>query len=342
MRATAACLAGGPRAVQALIEALRSGTADLKREAAAMLARIKDPQAGVALVGLLEDSEEAVRKAGATALEQMAGVLDAETASALVALLPKTREADNRQLVSHLVGAIPTAVAPLCQMMKHSDVDAQVAAATMEVDPLPSGWHAIGRSSRSMWWNSIRWWSGWRRSISPTVLLLTITCMTVRELHPLASEVQTAGVEAITVIDIRWGRCDIKSINLLANVLARQQAKLSGVFEAIMVRDGEVTEGSVSNVVIVDNGALVTAPEGPRILSGVTREVVLALAKRQGLDIQERCPSQAQLYAASEVFLTGTTVEVLPVVRIDGRSIGGGEPGPVTRSLAKRFLEKIG
>jgi len=131
MRATAACLAGGPRAVQVLIEALRSGTADLKREAAAMLARIKDPHAGVALVGLLEDSEEVVRKAGATALEQMAGVLDAETASALVALLPKTREADNRQLVSHLVGAIPTAVAPLCQMMKHSDVDAQVAAATM-------------------------------------------------------------------------------------------------------------------------------------------------------------------------------------------------------------------
>ena len=173
-------------------------------------------------------------------------------------------------------------------------------------------------------------------NLEPTVV------MTVRELHPMPINVHTAGVEAITVNDIRWGRCDIKSINLLANVLARQQAKLSGVFEAIMVRDGEVTEGSVSNVVIVDNGALVTAPEGPRILSGVTREVVLALAKRQGLDIQERYPSQAQLYAASEVFLTGTTVEVLPVVRIDGRSIGGGEPGPVTRSLAKRFLEKIG
>lgn len=131
MRATAACLAGGPRAVQALIEVLRSGTPELKREAAAMLARIKDPQAGVALVGLLEDAEEAVRKAGAAALEQMAGVLDAETASALVALLPGTREGDSRQLVTHLIGAIPTAVAPLCQMMKHPDVDAQVAAATM-------------------------------------------------------------------------------------------------------------------------------------------------------------------------------------------------------------------
>jgi HEAT repeat protein len=131
MRATAACLAGGPRAVQALVEVLRSGTPELKREAAAMLARIKDPQAGVALVGLLEDGDESVRKAGATALEQMAGVLDADTASALVALLPRTRETDSCELVTHLIGAIPTAVAPLCEMMKHPDPDAQVAAATM-------------------------------------------------------------------------------------------------------------------------------------------------------------------------------------------------------------------
>jgi HEAT repeat protein len=131
MRATAACLAGGPRAVQALIEVLHSGTPELKREAATMLARIKDPQAGVPLVGLLENGDDAVRKAGATALEQMAGVLDVETASALVDLLPRTRESDSRELVTHLIGAIPTAVAPLCEMMKHPDPDAQMAAATM-------------------------------------------------------------------------------------------------------------------------------------------------------------------------------------------------------------------
>ena len=131
MRATAACLAGGPRAVEVLVGALHSGTPELKREAAAMLARIKDPQAGVALVGLLEDGDEVVRKAGAAALEQMAGVLDVETASALVALLPKTREPVCRELVTHLIGAIPTAVIPLCEMMKHPDTDAQVAAATM-------------------------------------------------------------------------------------------------------------------------------------------------------------------------------------------------------------------
>jgi HEAT repeat protein len=130
MRATAACLAGGPRAVQALVEVLGSGAPALKCEAAAMLARIKDPHAGVALVGLLEDADEGVRKAAAGSLEQMAGVLDAETASALVALLPRTQDG-RRELVTRLIGEIPTAVAPLCQMMKHPDPDAQLAAAAM-------------------------------------------------------------------------------------------------------------------------------------------------------------------------------------------------------------------
>ncbi len=131
MRATAACLAGGPKAVQALVEVLGVGTPELKREAAAMLARIKDPQAGVALVGLLEDPDESVRKSGATALEQMAGILDNATASALVALLPKAEAGEMKQLVTHLVGAIPTAVGPLCEMMKHANPDVQVTAATM-------------------------------------------------------------------------------------------------------------------------------------------------------------------------------------------------------------------
>jgi len=140
MRATAACVAGGPRAVHALVEALRSGTTELKKEIAAMLARIKDPQAGVALVGLLEDEDEAVRKAGASALEQMAGVLDTETAAALVALLPKTQEGAARQLMTHLVGAIPTAVIPLCEMLKHPDPEAQVTAATAVHWPI---WHAV-------------------------------------------------------------------------------------------------------------------------------------------------------------------------------------------------------
>ena len=170
--------------------------------------------------------------------------------------------------------------------------------------------------------------------LQPTVL------MTFRELQPLNASFPSSGVAAMTMKDMRWGRCDIKSINLLANVLARQQAKKRGVFESILVRDGQVTEGAVSNVFIVQDGKLITAPEGAWILSGVTRQVVLELARHEGLTVQERYCSEQELLGATEVFLTGTTVEVLGVVHIDGKQIGKGQPGPVTLSLAKRFLDE--
>ncbi len=171
---------------------------------------------------------------------------------------------------------------------------------------------------------------------TPTVV------MTIREFHPLDRSVQATGVEAMTTEDIRWGRCDIKSVNLLANVLARQQVKQAQVFEAILVNEGLVTEGAVSNVMVVQGGMVVTAPEGPRILSGVTRAVVLDLALKGGLPIQERFVSRAALYQADEVFLTGTTVEVLAVIRIDGKIIGDGRPGPITQRLAASFTSLVG
>ncbi|GAB1721543.1 MAG: D-amino-acid transaminase [Nitrospira sp. CR1.1] len=163
------------------------------------------------------------------------------------------------------------------------------------------------------------------------------TVLTFRELHSLDSSIRKAGVRAITVDDIRWGRCDIKSVNLLANVLARQRAKEADVFEAILVRDGLVTEGSVSNVMIVRNGVIETAPEGHRILSGVTRAIVLDLARKEGLPVVESFVGRDDLLTASEVFLTGTTVEVLPVVRIDGHEIGAGVPGPLSQRLSRRW-----
>ncbi|MBM4132759.1 MAG: D-amino-acid transaminase [Nitrospira sp.] len=165
--------------------------------------------------------------------------------------------------------------------------------------------------------------------------------MTVRELRPLAQAVCDAGVEAMTLDDLRWGRCDIKSINLLANVLARQQAKEAGVFEAIFIRDGVVTEGSVSNVLVVRDGILATAPEGARILSGVTRSLVLDLARKDRLPVEERAVSLEELRHADEVFLCGTTVEVLPVVRIDGQVVGTGKPGPLTGRLSERFKQAV-
>nr|MBI3613460.1 D-amino-acid transaminase [Nitrospirota bacterium] len=171
--------------------------------------------------------------------------------------------------------------------------------------------------------------------IRPTVV------MTIRELLPLAQAVCDAGVEAITLEDLRWGRCDIKSVNLLANVLARQRAKEAGVFEAIFVRDGVVTEGSVSNVVVVRHGTLATAPEGACILSGVTRSLVLNLARKAKLPVEERAVSLEELRHADEVFLCGTTVEVLPVVRIDGQVVGTGKPGPLTSRLSERFKQAV-
>jgi D-alanine transaminase len=167
--------------------------------------------------------------------------------------------------------------------------------------------------------------------IAPTVV------MTIREFHPLAVQVRQEGVAAGTFQDLRWGRCDIKSVNLLANVLAREEARKTGVFEAILVKDGLVTEGSVSNVMAVQSGTIITAPEGPRILSGVTRTVVLGLARQESIPIEERYLSVDSLYAADEVFLTGTTLEVLGVVRVDGKTIGSGRPGPITKALAARW-----
>ena len=170
----------------------------------------------------------------------------------------------------------------------------------------------------------------------PSDILPTVV-MTIRKFHALAPDVRRAGVSACTREDLRWGRCDIKSVNLLANVLAREEAKKAGVFETILVRDGLVMEGALSNVMAVHDGLVITAPEGPRILSGVTRTVVLELAKKDDIAIEERFMPVDFLYRADEVFLTGTTLEVLGVVQIDGKTIGTGQPGPLTKMLAARW-----
>lgn len=170
----------------------------------------------------------------------------------------------------------------------------------------------------------------------PSNILPTVV-MTIREFHPLSPEVRRRGVSACTREDLRWGRCDIKSVNLLANVLAREEAKKAGVFETILIRDGFVMEGALSNVMAVLDGVVITAPEGPRILSGVTRTLVLELAKKHGIMVEERFIPIDDLCRAEEVFLTGTTLEVLGVVQIDGKIIGSGQPGSITKTLAARW-----
>lgn len=166
--------------------------------------------------------------------------------------------------------------------------------------------------------------------------------MTVREMRTVEPALQASGVAIMTMDDWRWGRCDIKSVNLLPNILARQKAKQAGAFEALFIRNGQVTEGAVSNVMIVKDGRVLTAPEGETILSGVTRTLVLELARKDGLPVEERFVTRDELLHADEIFLTGTTVEVLPVIRVDGKPVCSGRPGPVTQKLQAAFQRFVG
>ncbi len=149
------------------------------------------------------------------------------------------------------------------------------------------------------------------------------------------------GVEVRTRPDQRWKRPDVKTVGLLPNLLARQSAKEEGAYEAWLVDDrGVITEGSSTNAFIVArDGTLRTHPEDRSILGGVTRSNVLALARRQGLEVEERAFTVSEAMAAREAFLSGTTVTVLPVTRIDGHDIGDGRPGPVTRTLRALYQE---
>lgn len=141
------------------------------------------------------------------------------------------------------------------------------------------------------------------------------------------------GIAAITVPDIRWARCDIKSVSLLPNVLAAERARRAGAVEALFVRDGVLLEGAHSSCVAVIDGALLTAPLSNYILPGITRHAVLGFAHRLGLPVREAPVFVERRAAIDELFICGTTTDVTPVVTLDGRPIGRGEPGPVTRKL---------
>lgn len=154
--------------------------------------------------------------------------------------------------------------------------------------------------------------------------------------NPLA----TTGVKVIMVPDLRWLRRDIKSVMLLAPVLGKQQAYEAGAFEAWMIEDGKVTEGTSSNAYIVKDDVIVTRPLSHSILGGITRKSLFRLAQEENIRIDERAFSAEEAYAADEAFLTSASSFVMPIVEIDGRRIGGGQPGPVVRRLRKIYLDE--
>jgi D-alanine transaminase len=152
---------------------------------------------------------------------------------------------------------------------------------------------------------------------------------------------QAEGVRAITHPDIRWARCDLKTVNLLPNAWAKQAALDAGAAEAVFVRDGVLTDGASSNVFAVIGGELCTPPLSTYLLPGITRRVVLSLAATLGLAPRERPIVLSELYAAEELFLTGTTTDVTPIIRLDDRPVRDGMPGSVTRTLQRALRDRL-
>ncbi|KKM12811.1 hypothetical protein SY88_01665 [Clostridiales bacterium PH28_bin88] len=165
--------------------------------------------------------------------------------------------------------------------------------------------------------------------------------ISIRQVRLVPGEYRVKGIGAITVPDDRWGRCHIKSVNLLPNVLAKEKARRSGAQEAVFVRaDGLVSEGSSSNVFAVVAGVLITPPADHHILAGITRGHFLDLARREGVQVREEELPLDTLLRAEEVFITSTVMEMLPIVRLDGRQVGDGIPGPVSDRLYRLYRER--
>jgi D-alanine transaminase len=165
--------------------------------------------------------------------------------------------------------------------------------------------------------------------------------MAIRPANP-NNALREFGATGIFVPDVRWLRCDIKSINLLGNLLAKQQAKDAGVFEGIQVRDDIVTEGSSSNFFIVKDDVIWTHPLSNLILRGITRTVIVEqLIPQLGLTLVEKAFDVAFVKKAEEAFVTGTTTEIMPFIQLDDAPVGDGKVGPVARKLHKALLEAV-
>jgi D-alanine transaminase len=147
------------------------------------------------------------------------------------------------------------------------------------------------------------------------------------------------GVSAVTLEDIRWNLCNVKAITLLPNVLLRQQAIDGGGTEAILIKNGLAIEGAASNVFIVSNGLLITPANGPSLLPGITRDLVIELAANHAIPFREADITEQQLFDAEEIWLTSSTREISPVIQLNDRVISAGKPGPLWRRMINLYQD---
>ncbi len=170
-------------------------------------------------------------------------------------------------------------------------------------------------------------------SVTPTVFVMS------NKLSIPTAQAVAEGVSALTLPDNRWLRCDIKSTSLLPNILLRQAAVDAGCAEAVMLRDGFLTEGAASNIFVVKNGTLLSPPKSHLILPGITYDVVLDLARKGGMPVEVRAITEAELRGADEVWLSSSTREVLAITTLDGKPVGNGKPGDRFQQLHALFQE---
>lgn len=168
---------------------------------------------------------------------------------------------------------------------------------------------------------------------NPTVFVMS------NILNSAAPELLKTGVHAVTLDDIRWQYCNIKAIALLPNILLRQQAVDKGAVEAILIREGNITEGAASNVFIVNNGIIKTPPKDQKLLPGITRDLVVELANTHKIAIEEVAISEQEFQAADEIWLTSSTKEILAVTKINDQVVGNGKPGAVWKDMYKKYQD---
>ena len=173
-------------------------------------------------------------------------------------------------------------------------------------------------------------------AVTPSTLVLFTQSKPGLADSPLAK----TGMKVISIEDIRWGRRDIKTVQLLYPSMAKMMAKKAGCDDAWMVQDGVVTEGTSNNAYIVKGNRIITRQLGPEILSGITREAVLRFAREAQMLVEERPFTIEEAQGANEAFITSATMFVMPVVQIDGVDLGGGRPGPVVARLREIYIEE--
>ena len=250
--------------------------------------------------------------------------------------------ADGVYELTHFYGGRPFAMAPHLARLGRS-LKAMELAPPMEVEHLGQISAELVRRNNcpdaGVYWQITRGPAprnhAFPKHVTPTVLVMTYPIKPMKHPSPVAT------IRAITAPDIHWHYPCYKTLMLLGNVLAKEHAHQAGADEAILHRDGKVTEGSSTNVIVIHDGVLRTHPADQWILEGVTRGAVLECARELDIRISEEALVLPALFSADEVFITGSTTEIAAVTHVDGRPIGGGKAGPVVQRLFDAFLCKV-